>query len=61
MPVTEARKLNLPSIVGVVRPSMPRSSTKPLMRPSCASDLAHTTSTSAMGALVIQVLAPERR
>ena len=58
MPVTLARKENLPSIFGVARPSIPRSSTKPLILPPCAADFAQTTRRSAMGALVIQVLAP---
>ena len=40
---------------------MPFSSTKPLIRPSCSSDLAQTTKTSAIGELVIHILVPERR
>jgi len=51
MPVAEARSENLPSILGVVRPPMPRSRMKPRMTP--ASSLAQTTNTSAMGELVI--------
>jgi hypothetical protein len=37
---------------------MPLSSTKPLILPPCASDLAQTTKTSAMGALEIHIFAP---
>ena len=37
---------------------MPFSRTKPRIAPPCASDLAQTTNTSAIGALVIQVLLP---
>ena len=59
MPVIEARRENLPSIFGAVRPVMPFSSRKPLILPPCASDLAQTTKTSAIGELVIQVFAPE--
>ena len=44
---------------GAERPFMPFSRTKPRMAPSCASDLAQTTKTSAMGALEIQVFSPE--
>src|SRR5262249_60790348 len=54
-PVIEARRLNLPSIFGVDSPLAPRSTRKPRILPS---SLAHTTATSATGALVIQVLAP---
>ena len=56
MPVTDARSENLPSITGVVRPGMPRSSTKPRMSP--AGSFAQTMNTSAMGELEIQVLEP---
>ena len=57
MPVVEARRLNLPSIFGKVRPFIPFSRMKPRSTPS--SSLAQTTATSAIGALVIQVLEPE--
>ena len=60
-PVIEARSDSLPSIFGAERPFMPFSSTKPRIAPSCASDFAQTTKTSAIGALVIQVLVPVRR
>jgi hypothetical protein len=60
-PVIEARRLILPSILGVVSPFIPRSSTKPLIPPPCASDLAHTTMTSAIGELVIHIFVPVRR
>ncbi len=59
MPVTEARSENLPSIFGCVRPGMPRSRMKPRISP--ASSFAHTTSTSAIGELVIQVFEPFSR
>jgi hypothetical protein len=59
MPVIEARRLNLPSIFGVSKPFMPRSSTKPRILPPWASDLAQITATSAIGELVIQFFAPE--
>ena len=55
----EARSENLPSIFGAARPFMPRSSRKPRILPPWASDFAQTTKTSAIGELVIQVLAPE--
>ena len=58
MPVTLARRLNLPSIFGVVKPFMPRSTRKPRRMPS--SSLAQTTATSAIGELVIQVFEPLR-
>ena len=60
-PVMEARRLSLPPILGVDSPAMPFSSTKPRTAPSCASDLAHMTKTSAIGALEIHVLAPLSR
>ena len=56
MPVTEARSENFPSIFGVLSPFMPFSSRKPRMSP--ASSLAQTSSTSAIGELVIQVFEP---
>ena len=55
-PVIEARSENLPSILGVERPAMPRSRMKPRMAPE--SSLAQTTKMSAIGALVIHILAP---
>mmetsp|Transcript_526 Transcript_526/g.1579 ORF Transcript_526/g.1579 Transcript_526/m.1579 type:complete len:264 (+) Transcript_526:1980-2771(+) len=58
MPVLEARRENLPSIVGAERPGMSFSRMKPRMSPS--SSLAHTTKTSASGELVIQFLEPLR-
>jgi hypothetical protein len=51
----EARKLSLPSILGVEKPGVARSTMKPRM---ALLSLAHTTATSATGALEIQVLAP---
>src|SRR5450759_1418664 len=54
-PVMEARKLSLPSILGVEKPLVPRSTMKPRMT---LASLAHTTARSATGALEIQVLAP---
>ena len=52
-PVGEARSENLPSILGVERPFMPRSKRKPRITPS--SVLAQTSMTSAIGELLIQV------
>eukprot|EP00418_Pyrodinium_bahamense_P038886 CAMPEP_0179190664 /NCGR_PEP_ID=MMETSP0796-20121207/94677_1 /TAXON_ID=73915 /ORGANISM="Pyrodinium bahamense, Strain pbaha01" /LENGTH=217 /DNA_ID=CAMNT_0020894843 /DNA_START=257 /DNA_END=911 /DNA_ORIENTATION=- len=57
MPVGEARSENLPSILGVDRPSMPRSTMKPRTL-SSVDVLAQTMQMSAMGELVIQFLAP---
>ena len=57
-PVIEARSDSLPSIVGVENPLVPRSTMKPRITPS---SFAHTTATSATGALVIHILAPLRR
>ena len=51
----EARKLSLPSILGVENPFVPRSTMNPRMTPS---SLAQTTATSATGAFEIQLLAP---
>jgi hypothetical protein len=51
IPVTEALRENLPSILGVDKPFMPRSMMKPRTFPS--SHLAQTTATSASGELVI--------
>src|SRR5271169_2194633 len=56
-PVIEARNDSLPSIVGVEKPLVPRSTMKPRILPS---SLAQTTAMSATGELVIQVLAPVR-
>ena len=58
MPVVEARSENLPSMRGVEKPAVPRSTRKPRILPS--SHLAHTRATSAMGLLVIHVLLPLR-
>ena len=55
----EARRLSLPSILGAESPVMPFSSTNPRMPPPCASLFAQITNTSAIGELLIQVLAPE--
>mmetsp|Transcript_18076 Transcript_18076/g.25277 ORF Transcript_18076/g.25277 Transcript_18076/m.25277 type:complete len:249 (+) Transcript_18076:179-925(+) len=57
-PVIEALRLNLPSILGAERPFIPFSKMNPLI--TFCSSLAHTTNTSAMGELVIQVLEPFR-
>jgi len=54
-PVIEARSDSLPSIFGVEKPCMPRSTMKPRMAPS---SFAQTTQMSATGAFDIQVLAP---
>merc|ERR1719357_262586 len=56
MPVADALKENLPSILGVEKPFIPRSRMKPRTLPS--SHLAQTTAISAAGELVIQVLDP---
>ena len=56
--VIEARKDSFPPTFGAESPFMPFSSTKPLILPPCASDLAQTTNTSAIGALEIHILAP---
>jgi hypothetical protein len=56
--VIEARRDSLPLIFGADRPFMPFSRTKPRIAPSCASDFAQTTNTSAIGALEIHILAP---
>ncbi len=56
-PVTDVRRLNLPSIFGAVRPGMPFSRMKPRIAPS--SVLAQTTNTSAIGELEIHILLPE--
>ena len=61
MPVIDARSDSLPSIFGVSRPLAPFSSTNPRMAPPWASDFAHTTNTSAIGELEIQVFAPDSR
>jgi hypothetical protein len=58
-PVTEARSENLPSIFGVEKPFISRSITKPRMTSS--SVFAQTTATSAIGELVIHILAPLSR
>lgn len=51
MPVADALRENLPSILGVAKPFIPRSKMKPRTLPS--SHLAHTTATSATGEFVI--------
>ena len=56
MPVMDARSENLPSIFGALSPFMPFSRMKPRMSP--LSSLAQTSSTSAIGELVIQVFEP---
>ncbi len=57
-PVAEARRESLPVIAGVASPPAPRSTRKPRTTPS---SFAHTSATSAIGALVIQVFAPFSR
>ena len=54
-PVTEVRSESLPSIFGVEKPLVPRSTMKPRILPS---SLAQTTARSAIGALEIHILAP---
>ena len=54
----DARNESLPPTFGADRPLVPLSSTKPLILPPCASDLAQTTNTSAIGALEIHIFAP---
>lgn len=51
MPVADALRENLPSILGVAKPFIPRSKMKPRTLPS--SHLAHTTAMSASGEFVI--------
>ncbi len=60
-PVTEARSESLPLDLRRRKSFMPFSRTNPRILPSWASDFAHTTKTSAIGELEIQVLAPRRR
>src|SRR3546814_8246996 len=48
-------------LFGADSPFIPFSSKKPRIAPSCASDFAHTTNTSAIGELVLHILAPLRR
>src|SRR5215213_1256813 len=55
-PVADARRLHLPCVVGVLNPSIPLSTTKPLISPS--SSLAQTTATWEYGALEIHILLP---
>ena len=59
MPVVEARRENLPSILGDSSPFIPRSNINPLILLSCASDFAQIIKTSAIGEFVIQFFAPE--
>ena len=54
-PVTEVRSDSLPSIFGVEKPLVPRSTMKPRILPS---SFAQTTAMSAIGALEIHILAP---
>ena len=56
-PVMEARSDSLPSIFGVEKPLVPRSTMKPRILPS---SFAQTTAMSATGELVIQIFAPVR-
>ena len=55
-PVALARRLHLPCVVGVLKPSMPLSTIIPFISP--ASSLAHTTASWLYGALLIHILAP---
>src|SRR4029079_6536340 len=57
-PVADARKLHLPCVVGVVKPSMPLSRIRPRISP--ASSLAQITATCEKGALLIHILLPLR-
>ena len=60
-PVGLARRLILPWMVGVSKPSMPRSTTKPRIDSGPpSSTFAHTSARSAMGELVIHILVPLR-
>ncbi|MNY07222.1 hypothetical protein D3C86_1400180 [compost metagenome] len=58
-PVLEARRLHLLCVVGVVKPSIPRSRIIPRTFPS--SPFAQTTAMSATGEFVIHILAPFKR
>ena len=49
IPVTDARRLNFPSILGALRPGVPFSMRKPRMSPW--SSLAHTKNRSAIGCI----------
>ena len=60
MPVIEARRLNLPSIFGVDEARHALLEQEAAILPPWASDFAQITKRSAIGALVIQFLAPER-
>ena len=60
-PVIEQRSESLPPILGADSPFMPFSRTKPRILSSCAADFAHTTNTSAIGALEIHILVPVSR
>src|SRR5579863_4038359 len=55
-PVADARRLHLPWVVGVEKPSIPLSTTNPRISP--CSSFAHTTATCANGALLIHILLP---
>ena len=56
-PVTDVRRLNLPSIFGAESPFIPFSRMKPRITPS--SVFAQTTNTSAIGAFEIHILLPD--
>ena len=58
-PVTDVRRLNLPSIFGADSPFIPFSRMKPRITPS--SVFAQTTNTSAIGEFEIHILLPTRR
>src|SRR5258706_3393433 len=57
-PVALARSDHLPCVSGVVNPFIPRSRISPFISPF--SSLAHTTATSANGALLIHIFEPLR-
>ena len=54
-PVADARRLNLFSISGVLKPFVPHSTMKPRIPTGV---IAHTTARSAIGALVIHIFEP---
>jgi hypothetical protein len=57
-PVIEARRLIFEVILGAEKPRVPASTKKP--RTMSSSSFAHTSATSAIGLLVIHILAPLR-
>ena len=59
LPVIEAFKLNLPSIIGADNPGVFFSKIKPLILPLCALDFAHMIKTSAIGLFEIHDFSPE--